>query len=50
MKDSTGPKIRHPSGAVYPNVIFMKEERDPSQLSNAAETLPEYSGISIIYE
>ena len=45
MKNSIGPKIRHPSGVVYPNVIFMKEEDGSYQFSNSAklyQTILEY--------
>lgn len=37
MKNSIGPKIRHPSGTVYPNIIFLKEEDGSYQFSNAAK-------------
>jgi hypothetical protein len=45
LKNSIGPKDRHPSGAVYPDVIFMKEKDDNSHLSNVAklyQTILEY--------
>jgi hypothetical protein len=37
QEDLTGPKIRHPSGTIYPTIIFMKEKNNLNQLSNAAK-------------
>ena len=37
LEESTGPRIRHPSGTVYPNVIFMKERHDLNKFGSAAK-------------
>lgn len=37
MKNSIGPKIRHPSGVAVPSIIFKKEKHDSHELSNAAK-------------
>jgi hypothetical protein len=37
LEDSTGPRIRHPSSTVYPNVIFMRENHSLNQPSSAAK-------------
>ena len=37
LEDSTGPRIRHPSGTVYPNVIFMNERHNLNKFSSAAK-------------
>jgi phage FluMu protein Com len=34
--DKFGPKIRHPSGHVFPNVIFLREKHGKTKLSSAA--------------
>ena len=42
--DTIGPKIRHPSGPVYLNVIFLRKE------SNKIEKKIELSGVAKLYQ
>jgi hypothetical protein len=35
--EAIGPKIRHPSGPVYLNIIFLQEEYDKTKLSSVAK-------------
>jgi hypothetical protein len=48
--DALGPKIRHPSGCVFPNVIFLREKHDKTKLSGAARLYQDIIQFSLSRE
>jgi len=49
-EDTIGPKIRHPSGDVYPDIIFLSEKNDEAKLSSAARLYQDIIKYSISKE